>query len=156
MLQARLFSYGDAQRCRLGINHRLIPANAPRCPVHSYHCDGAMRVDGNFGGTLGYEPNSYGNGKSSRSSRTAAQHRRRCGPLEPSRGHRLPLATRRTWRRRREKSNESYRHAIHHIQLPSPSRDDANMLQGTGFHYAPAESDSINLFWRGPGGRSLR
>jgi catalase len=60
MLQARLFSYGDAQRCRLGINHRLIPANAPRCPVHSYHCDGAMRVDGNFGGTLGYEPNSYG------------------------------------------------------------------------------------------------
>jgi catalase len=67
MLQARLFSYGDAQRCRLGINHRLIPANAPRCPVHSYHCDGAMRVDGNFGGTLGYEPNSYRNGKSSQS-----------------------------------------------------------------------------------------
>ena len=37
-----------------------IPVNAARCPVHSYHRDGAMRVDGNHGGTLGYEPNSYG------------------------------------------------------------------------------------------------
>ena len=60
MLQGRLFSYGDAQRYRLGVNHHQIPVNAPRCPVHSYHRDGAMRVDGNHGGTLGYEPNSYG------------------------------------------------------------------------------------------------
>ena len=60
MLQGRLFSYGDAQRYRLGVNHHLIPVNAPRCPFHSYHRDGAMRVDGNHGGTLGYEPNSYG------------------------------------------------------------------------------------------------
>lgn len=58
MLQGRLFSYGDAQRYRLGVNHQQIPVNAPRCPVHSYHRDGAMRVDGNFGGTIGYEPNS--------------------------------------------------------------------------------------------------
>jgi catalase len=60
MLQGRLFSYGDAQRYRLGVNHHLIPVNAPRCPFHSYHRDGAMRVDGNQGGTLGYEPNSNG------------------------------------------------------------------------------------------------
>ena len=60
MLQGRLFSYGDAQRYRLGVNHHLIPVNAPRCPFHSYHRDGAMRVDGNFGSTLTYEPNSYG------------------------------------------------------------------------------------------------
>jgi catalase len=60
MLQGRLFSYGDAQRYRLGVNHQHIPVNAPRCPVHSYHRDGAMRVDGNQGGTLGYEPNSHG------------------------------------------------------------------------------------------------
>jgi catalase len=59
MLQGRLFSYGDAQRYRLGVNHYLIPVNAPRCPRHSYHRDGAMRVDGNFGSTLGHEPNSY-------------------------------------------------------------------------------------------------
>ncbi len=60
MLQARLFSYGDAQRYRLGVNHHLIPVNKPRCPYHAYHRDGAMRVDGNYGSTLGYEPNSYG------------------------------------------------------------------------------------------------
>lgn len=60
MLQGRLFSYGDAQRYRLGVNHNLIPVNAARCPVHGYHRDGAMRVDGNYGSTPGYEPNSYG------------------------------------------------------------------------------------------------
>ena len=60
MLQSRLFSYGDAQRYRLGVNHHQIPVNAPRCPFNSYHRDGAMRVDGNKGATIGYEPNSKG------------------------------------------------------------------------------------------------
>jgi catalase len=60
MLQGRLFSYGDAQRYRLGVNHHQIPVNAPRCPVNSYHRDGQMRVNGNAGSTIGYEPNSYG------------------------------------------------------------------------------------------------
>lgn len=60
MLQGRLFSYGDAQRYRLGVDHHQIPVNAPRCPVHSYHRGGAMRADGNYGGTLGYEPNRHG------------------------------------------------------------------------------------------------
>ena len=60
MLQGRLFSYGDAQRYRLGVNHHLIPVNKARCPVHGYSRDGFMRVDGNYGATLGYDPNSYG------------------------------------------------------------------------------------------------
>ena len=60
MLQGRLFSYGDAQRYRLGVNHAQIPVNTPRCPYHSYHRDGAMRVDGNQGSRLHYEPNSQG------------------------------------------------------------------------------------------------
>ncbi len=60
MLQGRLFSYGDAHRYRLGVNHAQIPVNAARCPVNSFHRDGAMRVDGNFGSTKGYEPNSLG------------------------------------------------------------------------------------------------
>ncbi len=60
MLQGRLFSYGDAQRYRLGVNHSQIPVNTPRCPYHSYHRDGAMRVDGNQGSRLHYEPNSQG------------------------------------------------------------------------------------------------
>ncbi|KAB0484194.1 catalase [Pseudomonas reinekei] len=58
MLQARLFAYGDAARYRLGVNHHQIPVNAARCPVHSFHRDGAMRVDGNYGGQLAYVPNS--------------------------------------------------------------------------------------------------
>ena len=60
MLQARLFSYGDAQRYRLGVNHHQIPVNRPRNEAHSFHRDGPMRVDGNQGATLGYDPNSYG------------------------------------------------------------------------------------------------
>jgi len=60
MLQGRLFSYGDAQRYRLGVNHHSIPVNSPHNGAHSYHRDGQMRVDGNYGSTLGYEPNSYG------------------------------------------------------------------------------------------------
>ncbi|MCA8033025.1 catalase [Burkholderia arboris] len=60
MLQARLFSYGDAQRYRLGVNFAHIPVNAPKCPFHSYHRDGAMRTDGNLGGAPAYWPNSSG------------------------------------------------------------------------------------------------
>lgn len=60
MLQARLFSYGDAQRYRLGVNFNHIPVNAPRCPFRSYHRDGAMRTDGNLGATPAYWPNSVG------------------------------------------------------------------------------------------------
>jgi len=60
LLQGRLFSYGDAQRYRLGVNHASIPVNAPKCPVHAYHRDGLMRVDGNYGATKGYHPNSFG------------------------------------------------------------------------------------------------
>ena len=61
MLQGRLFAYGDAQRYRLGVNHHLIPVNKSRCPfLNMFHRDGQMRVDGNYGSTLGYEPNSSG------------------------------------------------------------------------------------------------
>jgi catalase len=60
MLQGRLFAYGDAARYRLGVNHHQIPVNAPRCPVHSFARDGAMRVDGNHGSAIAYEPNTHG------------------------------------------------------------------------------------------------
>lgn len=59
MLQARLFSYGDAQRYRLGVNHYQVPVNKPKCPFHNSSRDGTMRVDGNEGDTLHYFPNSY-------------------------------------------------------------------------------------------------
>jgi catalase len=60
MLQGRLFSYADAQRYRLSVNYSQIPVNAPKCPFHSYHRDGLMRVDGNYGGAAPYEPNTRG------------------------------------------------------------------------------------------------
>ena len=60
MLQARLFSYNDAVRYRLGVNFYQIPVNAPKCPYMSYHRDGVMRVDGNLGGTISFNPNSAG------------------------------------------------------------------------------------------------
>jgi catalase len=60
MLQGRLFSYGDSQRYRLGVNFNHIPVNAPRCPFHSYHRDGQMRIDGNLGATTAYNPNRLG------------------------------------------------------------------------------------------------
>jgi catalase len=60
MLQFRIFSYADAHRYRLGVNHDSLPVNRPRVPVHSYHRDGLMRFDGNEGGAVNYEPNSFG------------------------------------------------------------------------------------------------
>jgi len=58
MLQGRLFSYGDAQRYRLGVNHHQIPVNAPQAPVNSYSKDGAMRI--NPVSDPVYAPNSKG------------------------------------------------------------------------------------------------
>jgi catalase len=60
MLQFRLFSYADAHRHRVGVNADALPVNRPRCPVHSYHRDGAMRFDDNGKGSVNYEPNSFG------------------------------------------------------------------------------------------------
>jgi catalase len=59
MLQARLISYPDAHRYRIGVNYDALPVNKSQCPVHTYHRDGAMRFDGNFGSAPNYEPNSF-------------------------------------------------------------------------------------------------
>jgi catalase len=44
VLQARLMSYPDAQRYRVGTNYHQLPVNQPRCPVMHYQRDGAMSV----------------------------------------------------------------------------------------------------------------
>jgi catalase len=60
MLQGRLFSYGDAHRYRLGINHTQIPVNRPHAAeANNYGRDGFMRFDGNSGRAKNYEPNSF-------------------------------------------------------------------------------------------------
>jgi catalase len=60
MLQARLISYPDAHRYRLGVNYNTLPVNKPQRPYHTYNHDGAMRFDGNHGSAVNYEPNSFG------------------------------------------------------------------------------------------------
>lgn len=59
MLQARILSYPDAHRYRIGINYAALEVNKPRIPVHHYHRDGQTRFDGNFGGSVNYQPNSF-------------------------------------------------------------------------------------------------
>jgi catalase len=62
MLQARIFSYADAHRYRLGTHYEMLPVNRPRCPVHHYHKDGPMRFFEPLTGSPDafYEPNSMG------------------------------------------------------------------------------------------------
>jgi catalase len=60
MLQARLISYPDAHRYRLGVNFESLPVNRPRCPVHNYNRDGFMRFDDNGGDAPNYQPSSFG------------------------------------------------------------------------------------------------
>ena len=62
MLQARVFSYADAHRYRLGVNFERLPVNAPHATkVHNtYQRDGMMRFDDNGGPGPNYEPNSFG------------------------------------------------------------------------------------------------
>jgi catalase len=61
MLLARLFSYADAHRYRIGANYKQLPVNASKSPVHSYSKDGAMRYH-NVSDPV-YAPNSYGGPK---------------------------------------------------------------------------------------------
>jgi len=62
MLQARVFSYADAHRHRLGTHYESIPVNQPKCPVHHYHRDGQMNTYGGIktgNPDAYYEPNSF-------------------------------------------------------------------------------------------------
>lgn len=59
MLQARLLSYADTHRYRIGVNYTQLPVNKPRCPVNTYNRDGHMRFDGNYGAAVNYQPNSF-------------------------------------------------------------------------------------------------
>lgn len=59
MLQARLFSYNDTHRHRLGGNFDQIPINCPyMARAANYQRDGSMAVSGNGGNEPNYEPNS--------------------------------------------------------------------------------------------------
>ncbi|KAF6201287.1 hypothetical protein GE061_005734 [Apolygus lucorum] len=60
VLQARLFSYSDTHRHRLGPNYLQIPVNCPyRSSVSNYQRDGFMTVTDNQAGIPNYFPNSF-------------------------------------------------------------------------------------------------
>jgi len=59
MLQARIFSYADAHRYRVGTHYEMLPVNRPKSPVHTYHADGPMRFDAPKSSAAYYEPNSF-------------------------------------------------------------------------------------------------
>ncbi len=60
MLMARVHSYPDAQRYRVGTNFNEIPVNAPISKVSSYTQDGAQRHGFSSPSTPVYAPNSLG------------------------------------------------------------------------------------------------
>jgi catalase len=60
MLMARVFSYPDAQRYRVGTNYNEIPVNAPISGVNSYTQDGAARHAFKPASAPVYAPNSFG------------------------------------------------------------------------------------------------
>ena len=60
MLMARVMSYPDAQRYRVGTNYNEIPVNAPISPVNSYTQDGAQRHGFKPASAPVYAPNSFG------------------------------------------------------------------------------------------------
>lgn len=59
MLQARIFSYADAHRYRVGTHYEALPVNRPKAQVNTYHADGSMRFDAPCGTDAYYEPNSF-------------------------------------------------------------------------------------------------
>jgi catalase len=63
MLQARLISYPDAHRYRIGGNYQSLPVNMPKCPFATYNRDGLMALGDNGGNSPNYEPNSFGGPK---------------------------------------------------------------------------------------------
>ena len=63
MLQARVFSYADAHRYRVGTHYEMLPINRPKVEVNTYHADGSMRLDVPDFGDAYYEPNSFGGPK---------------------------------------------------------------------------------------------
>lgn len=59
MLQARIFSYADAHRYRVGTWYEALPVNRPKSVVNHYHLDGAMNFEKPASSDAYYEPNSF-------------------------------------------------------------------------------------------------
>jgi catalase len=60
MLQARIFSYADAHRYRVGTYYESLPVNRPIVDVNTYYAEGSMNYEVKEPSDAYYEPNSFG------------------------------------------------------------------------------------------------
>src|SRR5437879_12573360 len=58
MLQARLISYPDAHRYRLGANYDSLPVHKPQCPYHTSNKHRTTHFDSNGSTAVKSKPNS--------------------------------------------------------------------------------------------------
>jgi catalase len=58
MLQARLMSYADAHRYRVGNNFQQLPINRPQCPIFNTERDGVMATAQDYESSANYWPSS--------------------------------------------------------------------------------------------------
>jgi catalase len=126
MLQGRLFAYHDAHRYRVGANHQALPINRARNEVNNYQRDGQMRFDSNGGGSVYYEPNSFG------------------GPKETPENKPAPFAV------SGAADSVSYDHNDHYTQAGDLYRlmsaeERARLVENIVGAMKPVESDEIKL-----------
>lgn len=127
MLQARLISYPDAHRYRLGVNFETLPVNRPKCPVHTYNRDGFMRHDGNGGDGPNYEPNSFG------------------GPVEDPRFREMPYkVSAEVGRYGHRKGNDDYTQAGNLFRLLPPD-EKQRLVQNIAGHMRGIPERIIHL-----------
>ena len=81
MLQARLFSYPDTHRHRLGANYQQIPVNMP-LKADNYQRDGPMTVTDNGAGRPNYFPNTFYGPRPDTSGRASAHSDSVTGDVE--------------------------------------------------------------------------
>ncbi|WP_085521946.1 catalase [Tuberibacillus sp. Marseille-P3662] len=126
MLQGRIFSYADAHRYRLGVNHHQIPINQPINGVNNYQRDGYMRVDGNSGDAPNYEPNSVN------------------GPTEDRTTKIKPFDVEGEADSVAYDSEDHYTQAGDLYRLMSPE-EKTRLVENLADHMRPVESDEIKL-----------
>ena len=153
MLQARIFSYADAHRYRVGTNHAQLPVNAPKNQVNNYSQDGAGRYHFNAPSVPVYAPNSVGGpaaveparcrrrlGERRRADALRALPARRGRRLRPGR-HAVPRGV----RRRREGPPAGDRHRCR--QRRQERRASRNAPSSTGRTSTPSSAPSCAPTW---------
>ncbi|KAL1904093.1 catalase A [Sporothrix stenoceras] len=87
MLQARMFSYPDAARYRLGVNYQQLPTNRASVPVYCpFERDGLMNFSDNYGADPNYvgstlHPTTFKTAKQGQTMSTLTEHEKWAGEV---------------------------------------------------------------------------